>query len=52
MNAKPEQLFDRVAVSGCRLACFSGTGFSDSLQERAGLDQDVLLVGLSDLYGE
>ncbi|MFI6315062.1 hypothetical protein ACIBEK_33555 [Nocardia fusca] len=38
-------------VAGCRLACFSGTGFSEALRERAREDPDVLLIGLSDLYG-
>ncbi|MEV0366936.1 ATP-binding protein [Nocardia fusca] len=38
-------------VAGCRLACFSGTGFSEALRERACEDPDVLLIGLSDLYG-
>ncbi|WP_459548998.1 AAA family ATPase [Nocardia sp. X0981] len=38
-------------VSGCRLACFSGTGFSDALRARAAQDSDVLLIGLGDLYG-
>jgi hypothetical protein len=38
-------------VAGCHLACFSGTGFSDALRERARSDPDVLLIGLSDLYG-
>lgn len=39
-------------VSGCRLACFSGAGFSTSLRERAALDSDVLLIGLPELYGQ
>ncbi|WP_216910768.1 AAA family ATPase [Nocardia noduli] len=40
-----------VDVSNCRLACFSGTGFSDALRDRAERDPHVLLVGLGQLYG-
>ncbi|MGW4846579.1 AAA family ATPase [Nocardia brasiliensis] len=38
-------------ISDCRLACFSGAGFSEALRERADQDSDVLLVGLAQLYG-
>jgi hypothetical protein len=38
-------------VSGCRLACFSATGFSDALRQRAETESDVMLVGLAELYG-
>jgi uncharacterized protein len=38
-------------ASNCRLACFSGVGFSDALRERADQDSNVLLIGLAQLYG-
>lgn len=38
-------------VSNCRLACFSGAGFSDALRRRADEDPNILLVGLAELYG-
>jgi AAA+ ATPase superfamily predicted ATPase len=37
-------------TGGCRLACFSGAGFSDALRAEAARDGDVLLIGLDDLY--
>ncbi|MBH0776993.1 hypothetical protein [Nocardia bovistercoris] len=37
-------------MSDCRLACFSGAGFSDALRRRADQDSDVLLIGLPELY--
>ncbi|MGN2640658.1 ATP-binding protein [Nocardia takedensis] len=37
-------------TSACRLACFSGAGFSDALRRRADQDPDVLLIGLPQLY--
>jgi len=41
---------NRLDVSGCRLACFGGAGFSEALRARAEQDSDVLLIGLDDLY--
>ncbi|MFC4123906.1 ATP-binding protein [Nocardia rhizosphaerae] len=38
-------------TSNCRLACFSGAGFSDALRERAAKTSDVLLIDLAQLYG-
>ncbi|WP_405801910.1 ATP-binding protein [Streptomyces sp. NBC_01506] len=42
-------------TSRCQLACFSGAGFSDSLRSEvareAGDGDDVLLIGLDELYG-
>ncbi|MFI6168246.1 ATP-binding protein [Nocardia sp. NPDC051052] len=38
-------------VSSCRLACFSGVGFSEALRIRAAEDPEILLVGLPQLYG-
>jgi hypothetical protein len=37
-------------VSACRLACFSAAGFSDTLRDQAADRDDLLLVGLDDLY--
>lgn len=39
-----------VDTSNCRLACFSGAGFSDALRQRADQDSDVMLVGLAEMY--
>jgi hypothetical protein len=39
-------------ASNCRLVCFSGVGFSDTLRERADQDSNVLLIGLAQLYGQ
>lgn len=37
-------------ADGCRLACFSAAGFSQALQDAAAARDDVLLLGLDDLY--
>jgi hypothetical protein len=35
----------------CRLACFSAAGFSDALRTQAADGDDILLIGLPELYG-
>lgn len=41
-----------VNTTGCALACFSATGFSDALRAEANrTDGEVLLLGLDELYG-
>jgi hypothetical protein len=37
-------------VSGTRLACFSGAGFTDELHNLAAEDDQILLVSPADLY--
>ncbi|WP_067472461.1 AAA family ATPase [Nocardia amamiensis] len=50
--ARARELLARAGweVSRCRLACFSGAGFSDALRQRADEDSDVVLIGLAALY--
>lgn len=38
-------------ADGCKLACFGAAGFSSALQDAASARDDVLLLGLDDLYG-
>lgn len=33
-----------------KLICFSGAGFDDKLREAAAQDEDVVLIGLEELY--
>ncbi|WP_206443273.1 ATP-binding protein [Candidatus Protofrankia californiensis] len=41
----------RPGAETVKLACYSGAGFSAELQELAGADNSIVLVGLKDLYG-
>jgi hypothetical protein len=41
---------DRYDTSATKLACYSGTGFSDALKRDA-TSKDVALIGLDHLYG-
>lgn len=42
----------RYDVRGTRLICFSGAGFNDRIHEAAATSDDVVLVGLPELYAE
>lgn len=41
----------RLGAETAKLACYSGAGFSDALVAAARLADDIVLVGLEDLYG-
>ncbi|WP_436788031.1 AAA family ATPase [Yinghuangia sp. YIM S10712] len=41
---------NRLGAESARLVCYSGVGFTDDLHELAGVDRDIVLVGLDDLY--
>jgi hypothetical protein len=42
---------DRPGARTAKLLCFSGAGFTDQLRHVAGGDDDVVLVGLDQIYG-
>jgi hypothetical protein len=40
----------RLGATGAKLACYSGTGFTDDLRRAAAEDDSIVLVTVDDLY--